>query len=45
MFLYLHNRNILEYAPFVVTNANSRILDIEGHSNPYPQSYITYPFI
>ena len=31
--MYLYNKNILEYAEIVVTYGNSRILDIEGHSN------------
>ena len=31
-FINLYNENILEYSKIVVTNANSRILDIEGHS-------------
>ena len=33
--MYLYNKNILEYAQIVVTHANSRNLDIEGHSNSY----------
>ena len=36
---YLHvtwKTKILEYARFVVTKDNSRILDIEGHSNKMP---------
>ena len=36
IFMYLYNKNILEYAQIVVTHANSRILDIEGHSKVYP---------
>ena len=28
----MYNRNILEYAQIEVTNGNSMILDIEGHS-------------
>ena len=30
--MYLNNKNILEYAEIVVTDANSRILNIEGQS-------------
>ena len=30
--MYLRNKNILEYAEIVVTDGNSRILNIEGHS-------------
>ena len=31
-FMYLYNKNILKYAQIVVTHANSKILNIEGHS-------------
>ena len=38
---YLYNTNILEYTEIVVTDANSSILDIEGHSSIYIRmSYI-----
>ena len=30
--MYFYNKNILEYADIVVTDGNSRILNIEGHS-------------
>ena len=30
-----YNKYILEYAEIVVTDSNSRILNIEGHSNIY----------
>ena len=33
--MYLYNKNILEYAEIVVTDINSRICDIEAHSNIY----------
>ena len=33
--VYMYNRNILEYAQIEVTNGNSMILDIEGHSIKY----------
>ena len=32
IFMYLYNKNILKYAQIVVTHANSKILNIEGHS-------------
>ena len=30
--MYLYNKNILEYAEIMVTDGNSRILNIESHS-------------
>ena len=49
--MYLYNKNILEYAEIAVTDDNSRILNIEGHSNKglpkswtnYIQRILTYP--
>ena len=40
--MYLYNKNILnlEYAQIVVTHANSRILDIEGHSINYDSTIV-----
>ena len=35
IFMYLNNKNILEYAQIVVTRPNSRILNIDGHSSVY----------
>ena len=35
IIMYLYNKNILEYAENVVTDGNSRILYIEGHSIRY----------
>ena len=32
-YTYLHNKNILEYVEIAVTDSNSWIPDIEGHSN------------
>ena len=41
IFMYLYNKNVLEYAEIVVTDANSSILDIDGHSSIYIRmSYI-----
>ena len=31
--MYLYNKNILEYVEIAVTDGNSWIPDIEGHSN------------
>ena len=33
--MYLHNKNVVEYAEIAVTDGNSWIPDIEGHSNTY----------
>ena len=35
IFMYLYNKNVLEYGELVVTDANSRILNIEGQSSIY----------
>ena len=34
--MYLYNKNILEYAEIVVTDRNSMVLIIEGHSIKLP---------
>ena len=40
---YLYNKNILEYANIVVTEANSKIRYIEDHSNDHKLSVCTQP--
>ena len=35
IFKHLHSKNILKYAQIVVTNDNSKIFDIESHSNNF----------
>ena len=35
IFMYLHNKNILEYVEIVVTGGNSKIRNIEGHPRIY----------
>ena len=36
---YLYDKNIFEYPQIVVTNENSRIHDIEGHSIDLPHDH------
>ena len=33
--MYLYNKNILEYAEIAVTDGNSKIINMEGHSSMY----------
>ena len=33
--MYLYDKNISEYAEIAVTDCNSKILNIEGHSTTY----------
>ena len=40
--MYLHNKNILEYAKIVVTDGNSRILNLEGHSTKVRNTVVYY---
>ena len=38
IFIYFYNKNILEYAQFLVTSSRLMIFHIEGHSSAYESS-------